>query len=539
MNTTTYAPTRRRSISAYNAIINSRNERQSQNNVILDEEKRNTFKESQAVSQNEINALCNDIQSHYTSMVNDGRDMKQCQDELDEKLKEEELFYSTADEIYSYNDVNEAVLRKMNLRRYAYYTLPLLDCFFAYFALYPIVTSKIADLSAAAEDFVVIIGAVLSVFVGLGVSLISRLGVASIEENDGLVSLRGLKVLVIGGAVISLPLMYIIGEVSFNGGTQWTYSGCFAFISLIIQLLVVSGYKGQVEALEYFQSKKQSDIIKHIKETDENAIHEEIRSLREKMQNIMDSFNQKYVLFTKNFRSLVIERDEYIQKFGIEAKCYLDQMVIYFGNLICFHREVMPLHYEANGEMVKIPFVKFPHVAGGGDIFLNNDYIFLDYMMQRAHSDTSLSETLRIIKEQHQHSLNPQSPATKEQAAHEEPTDMPLTEEKFDGDLDKEENAPCGGIGYEHHDIRQEEMIEDPKSQQKTLKNVYNPKPSKSEEIEECIHPAVKETVQQEDKDILIIDNEPYVSMNEGNKSTSHSWLNTLRILARQMFVDE
>ena len=43
MNTTVYTPSRRRSISAYNAMINSRNERQSLKTVILDEEKKNTF----------------------------------------------------------------------------------------------------------------------------------------------------------------------------------------------------------------------------------------------------------------------------------------------------------------------------------------------------------------------------------------------------------------------------------------------------------------------------------------------------------------
>ena len=111
----------------------------------------------------------------------------------------------------------------MSLRRFAYYTLPILDCFFAYFALYPIVTSKLADLDSAVAGFAVVIGAILSVFVGYGISMISRLGVSSLEDNDASDSMKGLKKLAIAGAVLSLPMMYIIGEVAFNDSTDWTY----------------------------------------------------------------------------------------------------------------------------------------------------------------------------------------------------------------------------------------------------------------------------------------------------------------------------
>lgn len=539
MNTTVYTPSRRRSISAYNAMINSRNERQSQKTVILEEEKKNTFKETQVASQDNINGLCNDIQSYYTSMVKSGKDMKQCQDELDEKLKEEELFYSTADEIYSYNDVNEGVLRKMNLRRLAYYTLPLLDCFFSYFALYPIVTSKIADLSAALAGFAVIIGAVLSIVVGLGVSLISRLGVASLEEDEGSAAFRELKILIIGGSVVSLPLMYIIGEVSFNGGSQWTYSGCFAFISLIIQLLIVSGYKSQVEALQYFQNKKQSESIKHIKETDEFAIHGEISSLREKMKSIMDSFNQKYVSFTEKFRSLVIARDEFIQKFGHDAKYYLDQMSIYYGNLVCFHKEALPLYHEANGRVVSIPFVDFPYVAGGNDIFLNNDYVYLDYMMQRANSDTSLSETLRIIKEQRR-KMNPQTSTPKEQTLHDMPISKPSKEDKFNEDLSEKAKAPIVITNSDDSYVIQDDKYEMEERQLSTLKNIYYPELKTNELIEEPIKPESKEVSQNVDDDeVITVDNDSYVTMGEKKKSNSHPWLKAVYDFACQMFEEE
>ena len=79
--------------------------------------------------------------------------MRQSQDELIEKLKEEELFHATSDEVYSYKEVDESISPKMNFLRIAYYLLPALDCFFAYFALYPIVTSKIADPDSCISGF--------------------------------------------------------------------------------------------------------------------------------------------------------------------------------------------------------------------------------------------------------------------------------------------------------------------------------------------------------------------------------------------------
>ena len=152
-----------------------------------------------------------------------GKKMRRNQDELEEKQKEEQLFHETSDELYKYVEVDESLSRKMSLRRFAYYTLPILDCFFAYFALYPIVTSKLADLDSAVAGFAVVIGAILSVFVGYGISMISRLGVSSLEDNDASDSMKGLKKLAIAGAVLSLPMMYIIGEVAFNDSTDWTY----------------------------------------------------------------------------------------------------------------------------------------------------------------------------------------------------------------------------------------------------------------------------------------------------------------------------
>lgn len=428
MNTMVNTPTRRpSSLFGYEKIVKDRNTRVSEENAArekaeqeallsAEEQKRLALEEEITAAQKYINNLCESIQRSYTTMVDAGKKMRRNQDELAEKQKEEQLFHETSDELYKYVEVDESLSHKMSLRRFAYYALPVLDCFFAYFALYPIVTSKLADLDSAIAGFAVVIGAILSVFVGYGISMISRLGVSSLEDNDASDSMKGLKKLAIVGAVLSLPMMYIIGEVAFNGGTDWTYSGGFAFMSLIIQLLIVTGYKKQLEALTYFHTKKETEKIKAIKESDENAIRSEIQTLKSKQENIISTFNSEYSSFTESFRNLVMARDEFMRKFGHDAKYYLNQMVIYIGDLICFRREAIPLHYEANGAVATIPLVDFPHVAGGRELFINNDFVYLDYMMQQTATGISLSETLQVIEEQRRNTLPPLESSTVENA---------------------------------------------------------------------------------------------------------------------------
>lgn len=248
-------------------------------------------------------------------------------------------------------------------------------------------------LSGAAE----IIGVVFSITVGLGVSLISRLGVSSIEENDNWDIMKWIKILAIIGAVFALPSMYIISEIVFNGGEQWIYSGTFAFVSFTIQLLIVSGYKRQIEAMSYFHERKENESICGIKETDENALRKEIDMLQNSTQNIISSFNKEYVCFTEEFIKLAEACDEHIQKFGKEAKLYLNQMIIYFGDLVCFNHDVIPLLNHERGTVSIIPFTDFPRVYRPRAIIALNDYKKLDYIMQMANIGISLSEIIYEI----------------------------------------------------------------------------------------------------------------------------------------------
>lgn len=423
MNTMVNTPSYRlSSIASYEKRLKDRNTRIAEENAArekeeqqallsAEEQKRLALEEEITTAQKFINTLCESIQRNYTAMIDAGKKMRRNQDELVEKLKEEQLFHDTSDELYKYVEVDESLSRMMKIRRTAYYAYPILDCFFAFFALFPIVTSKFVDVGVAA-----VIGFVSSFVVGFLISLLSRWGCSSLENNDSSDLMSVLKKLAVVGGVISLPIMYIISEISFNGGTNWTYSGGFAFISLIIQLLIVTGYKKQLEALTYFDTKKNNEKVKAIKENDENAIRSEIQTLKSKEEGIISSFNSEYNSFTESFRNLVMARDEFMRKFGHDAKYYLNQMVIYIGDLICFRREAIPLYYEANGNVATIPLVDFPHVAGGRELFINNDFVYLDYMMQQTGTGISLSETLQAIEEQRRNTLPPLESETIESA---------------------------------------------------------------------------------------------------------------------------
>lgn len=404
MKTTAIPQSRRKSMSYYLNSVKKQEAQEAQALANEEAHRRNVLKQMEENSQKHINDLCKEVQNSYTRMVNAGKDMRPCQDELNEIEREEELFYKTADEIYSLKDVNEDDLPKMKLRRIAYYGLPFLDCIFAWFALSPIITAKVGSMGTFPTFVVEAIGVLSSLFVGYGLSIMSRFAVASLDDDHS--AMNWVKRLAIGVSMVILPSLYIVSEVCFNGGTSWTYSACFAAVSFVIQLLIVSGYKSHMDAINYFRNKKQNDETNASRDADEKAIREEVKTIRGKIQNIITSFDAEYTKFTDSFRDLATARDKHILEFEKDAKYYLNQLVIYIGDLVCFRREVIPLYYESNGTVSTIPFVNFHNVFGGRGIFTNSDFIYLDYMMQRGHTGVSLTETIRSLSKQPYLELN-------------------------------------------------------------------------------------------------------------------------------------
>lgn len=110
VNTTSRRPL---SLSGYEKIVKDRNARISEEiavrekadeKALKDEEerKRLAFEEEKTAEQKFIYTLCESIQRSYTAMIEAGKKMRRNQDELAEKLKEEQLFHETSDELYKY-----------------------------------------------------------------------------------------------------------------------------------------------------------------------------------------------------------------------------------------------------------------------------------------------------------------------------------------------------------------------------------------------------------------------------------------------------
>lgn len=401
MKTVNYA-SRRLTRRGYENVIEMRNQREARQQEAEEKLRRETMKNKAEESKMYIKELCEEVEKSYTSMVNDGRAMRNNQDKLNDLLEEERLFQATVEERYPKEEVVEMSQHAMKLHKMAYYVLPAMDCFFAFFAIYPIITSKFAHLSSQLAGVAEVVGVILAVIVGLGLSLLSRFAVSSLSRDE-----EPLKKVFICLAIIlsmtALPLMYVVGEVTFSGGKSWAYSGVFACISFVIQLLIVTGFKKQELAISSLKGSHGKVYGYASREEDENAISEEIREVNAKMDEIMEKFENDYDNFTSSFRSLAMARDEHIREYGEEIKMYINQLVIYFGDLICFHSEMIPLHRNEDGSITPFTFLTFHKVSGGQDLFSSDEFIYLDYMLRRGRSGISLTETIRQIEEQNRH----------------------------------------------------------------------------------------------------------------------------------------
>lgn len=394
---------RRQSPGRYKSIIRGREEAKAQqlakDQAAKEEQERLDSARKEEDMQKNINTLCDDVQNTYTGMVNAGKELARYQDELNEKRVEEDNFYETLNEVYDYKGVDDSKVQTMKTRRLAYYLLPVLDSCFAFLALYPIMTSKLSDLEFVGPGFLVGLGALVSLAVGFGLSVLARLGMASLDETkDKDDPKRWLKYLAVGLSVLALPLMYVVGEIAFNGGEDWTYSGSFALVSLLIQLLIITGYKRQQEARQFLKDKEYNDQADAVRTADENALKNESKAIQEKIDGSIAKFDGLYTVFTNKFRALAAARDEFLAKIRREPSLMLNQMVIYFGNLVCFRREVIPFHLNANGAIELLPVADFPHVSGCREMFNNHDFTILNNMLQRTNSRVSLAETLRQLE---------------------------------------------------------------------------------------------------------------------------------------------
>lgn len=332
------------------------------NNQTFSQAEYNAIIEQQRKDQNShLNAMCKKASNDYERMAHLGKKMHENQQQQEKTKEEQARLYKAKDLLMKDSTSNNCDSSENRLRRLAYYMLPILDTIFAWFALRPIMIAKLADYG---EAFAEILGMALAVVVGYCVSMISRMAMSSISEGSWWKSLRVL------GSIIILPMMYIVSEIVFNGGSSWAYSGSFAFTSLLIQTIIVGGYHSQMKALDLKKSRNHEikKVIKH----SERALKKEIKKLREEAKEIKKEFKGALDNFSDTYRDIVALYESYSGEYGKKPICILGMAATWFGNAICFQREALPMESENMHFSKKdIEYISYMYSETGGDISLD------------------------------------------------------------------------------------------------------------------------------------------------------------------------
>lgn len=332
-----------------------------------------------------MTALCQQVSGSYRSMVNCGKLMREKQNELREKELEQRKLCEAKEILSSESKVNT----EYAFRSLAYYLLPVMDTFFAFFAIRPIITSKIADLGG--ETFAIVVGAFMTILVSILVSLLSRIAMSSLKEEN-----KWKKSVVLASTLL-LPLMYVVGEIIFNSGKTWAFSGCFAIISWVIQLIIVAGYSNQREALNIRKANSGNTEMNRTVKNSEKAVGRKIDKIRSEIEKIKKDFKAAENDFIAGFRKIVDLRQSYKSQYGDELSYCLGQVITWLGNVICYHCEALPMRYT-NGVVESV--VILDSVGGSERIYFNKDLEVISYMYNEIGSENSLDEYIGTIERQ-------------------------------------------------------------------------------------------------------------------------------------------
>lgn len=399
MNTTVNVQSRRTSLAGYNKIITERNARIAEENaahekaeqkarIEAEENKRLAFEKEMTEAQEFINNLCDSIQRSYMAMVNMGKEMCRIQNELTEKQQEEELFIETSEQRYDkQEELDDTSEWKMSILKNAYYMLPIIDSIFAFFALRPILTYNLFDLKIFGEQAALAAGLILSPILGYFCSVVSRFAVSSLNKNDKGLKKAG-KALAVLGAVFILPMIYIVGEITFNEGTNWAYSAPFAFFSFIIQLIIVTGLESQGNALKYFRIQKRNNEVKAIKQADEQAIQHEIERTKAAMNNLSEKFNLELINIFDKFQKLASAMNIFRDRFKKEPNIYLSLATKYFGNFYVFQGFTIPFSIEPIPSVQTTNTLRSPF----------DDFHFLNIMLTYLGININLNTTIHTLE---------------------------------------------------------------------------------------------------------------------------------------------
>ncbi len=385
-------------------------ERTEQNALMeMETQKRKQLEQAMESAQNFIYTLCDTTVRNYKIMVDAGRDMLRNEKEIDKLEKEQKVRGEIGESVlYPILPLDESKELRMKWRMISYKSLPIIDTFFAFFAINNILTHKLVNSFPGFEVFMLVAAIMVSIFAGWFLSTISRMACASLNPDSPPAKEFKKRIGVILSSFI-LPAFYIVGEWSFSDQRDWAFACGFAAVSFIIQYVMICSFKEYEEAKEYFRIKTENMKMMTAKEADEKAIHGELAALKNKEEMIMNRFNSAYEEFEKTFRDLVIARDEFVRKFEKEVLHSLGQVVIYVGNLLCFRDERFPFNRNQEGLVTVLQPVGFHGVNGCIALGQSDELILLNGMLRR-RGGMSMDETIRQIEEQSKKSTAVKSP---------------------------------------------------------------------------------------------------------------------------------
>ncbi len=279
----------------------------------------------------QINNLGKRAGSAYDEMAFIGKEYYSKQSTLREKKQEQNQLYKAKEILMQDSESINAESHENRLLRAAYLMLPIIDTIFAWNALRVIMTAKFASYG---DNVALVAGTLFAVVAGYLISLLSRYAMASIERK------WWTPVLIIC-CIIILPILYIVSEIAFNGGTEWFYSGCFAFISLIIQTIIVLGYRKMMRS-KNLQTCGTADIKRKIKKT-EKVLKKDIKRLQDEADKLKVDFKKATDTFRTAFRDTVAAYESYTTEYEHRPICPIGISATWLGNHLVFQREALPI----------------------------------------------------------------------------------------------------------------------------------------------------------------------------------------------------
>lgn len=334
------------------------------------------FEQQRQDKADSINNLSKKVGTAFDEMATLSKAMGENQ-ATQKNIREEQAKLYKAKNMLHQSDPNSGNSKKDRLRRLAYYLLPIADVCFAFLCIYPIATSKLAHLGEAIAEMA---GISFSIIVGLAISLFGRISLSSLEEGED-----WRKAPTVIGVIIILPLMYIVSEIIFNGGQSWAYSICFAFISFMIQCIMIKGFNTQIKAWDIKKSRN-NEIRRSIKKT-ERALNRQTNRLKKEAEALKKDFKKATDNFTAAFRDIVTASDSYLAEYKNSIFIPVGNDARYLGNAICFQREALPIcHTDEIVFSKNLKYISYMYNEIGAEISLE------EYLDSRESEPVPLSQ---------------------------------------------------------------------------------------------------------------------------------------------------